>query len=198
MGALCCDMPSPPCTRLGSLLPTPNIGWCMDSSILHAVKADKWVAGGVCAFIVSTAAPHPPWKEITPAVGTVFIASVVASRPGWSTHPPVRKGFGGRDEYGPIGVKLIMDELTMRSVRTCLRSRVSNGIADDGSPRHPCWCLAPQPARRCACQAGTSFTSSMLNLTPMGPSSARPIGVKLRKDELIAVSGAARKGRISR
>jgi len=51
-----------------------------------------------------------------PVVGAAFITTAWVS--------PER----GRDECCPIGVKVRTDELTMRSVQTCLSSRVSHGI----------------------------------------------------------------------
>jgi hypothetical protein len=49
-----------------------------------------------------------------PEVGTVFIASAVASRPGRSTYPPKMMSYGGRDEYGPYLRSLELNETRCR------------------------------------------------------------------------------------
>jgi hypothetical protein len=51
---------------------------------------DKPAAGTI--FIA--AAHHTPVESPATEVGTVFIASAVASEPGWSTHPPQRSWVG--------------------------------------------------------------------------------------------------------
>jgi hypothetical protein len=55
--------------------------------------ADRQGYASLCCMVVG---------EQTP-VGTVFIASAAAPRPGWSSYPLESIGVGGRDEYGPYG-----------------------------------------------------------------------------------------------